>query len=120
MQTETKLPNGIINPFSDLFLDTWELWKKFRWEQHKFKYKGCVSEQVKLMQLTQLSDGNEQAAIAIIMQSIGEGWSGLYKLKTVKINGNGESKQAGSAASTRESLNDLYNKRFGSRKQTQP
>lgn len=120
MQTEKELPNGIINPFSKDFLEPWALWKQFRWEQHKFKYKGCVSEQVKLMQLAKLADGNEQTAIAIIHQSIGEGWSGLYNLKTVKIKGNGESKQSNSEASTRESLNDLYNKRFGNRKQAQP
>lgn len=115
MQTDPRLPNGVINPFSDSFLDTWQLWKDFRWQEHKFKYKGCISEQVRLMQLTKLSDGNEQTAISIIMQSIGNGWSGFYNLKTIKIDGTGKSKEPVNNNKTRESLNNLYSERFGSR-----
>jgi len=112
MPKDNRIPDGIINPFSDVFLDTWQLWKDFRWQEHKFKYKGCISEQVKLMQLAKLADGHEETAIAIIMQSMGNGWSGLYALKTIKIQPNGQ-QQAGNAGSTREQLNDLYSKRFG-------
>jgi hypothetical protein len=111
MQTEAKLPNGIINPFSELFLSTWQLWKDFRWQEHKFKYKGCISEQLALVQLAQKSGKDEQTAIQIIYQSIENCWSGLYPLKTVKINGT--EKKPTDNASTRQSLNDLYSQRFG-------
>ena len=110
MQKNQTIPDGIINPFSENFLSTWELWKKFRWEEHKFKYKGCTSEQVKLMQLAELADRDEQTAIQIVMQSIGNGWSGLYKLKTVSLNAK---QTTASPKETRQSLNDLYSQRFG-------
>lgn len=115
MPKDPRIPDNIINPFSEAFLDTWKLWKDFRWEQHKFKYKGCISEQVALMQLTKKCDGVEETAVAMIMQSIEHGWSGLYALKTVKIKENG-TKQSTDTGSTREQLNDLYSKRFGTRR----
>jgi len=111
MVTNSTLPNGVINPFSDGFLETWDLWKKFRWEEHKFKYKGCTSEQVALIQLANKSGKDEQTAVKIILQSIEHCWSGLYPLKTVKINGT--DKKPTDNASPRQSLNDLYSQRFG-------
>jgi hypothetical protein len=82
------LPENIINPFSDSFLDTWDLWRQYRWEEHKFKYKGVLSEQAALMQLNDVSNKNEEKAIAIIKQSMANGWKGFFELK---INGNGQS-----------------------------
>lgn len=101
------IPEGIINPFSDAFLATWQLWKDYRWQEHKFKYKGCISEQVRLVQLAKMADGHEETAVAIIMQSIGHGWTGFYKLKTVNIKSNG-TEQANKHDQTRESINDFY------------
>lgn len=112
MPKDSRIPDNVINPFSDAFLDTWQRWKDFRWEEHKFKYKGCISEQTRLISLARLADGVEEVAIAIILQSIENGWSGLYALKTVKIKSNG-TKQTSDANSTREQLNDLYSRRFG-------
>lgn len=91
------LPNGIINPFSPSFLETWKLWKDYKWEQHQFKYKGCISEQVKLMQLFELANGDEIMATKIVEQSIGEGWSGLFALKNNK-HGSGTHKQSNSGS----------------------
>ena len=82
----SQLPTGIVNPFSPDFLQTWQLWKDYRWEEHKFKYKGLLSEQAKLMEIHSLSEGNEETAIAIIMQSITNTWKGFFHLKN-KTNG---------------------------------
>lgn len=76
-----SLPTNIINPFSESFLDTWDLWKKYKKEQFKFTYKGCISEQAALMQLVTLSEGKENIAIQVINQSIANGWRGLFMLK---------------------------------------
>lgn len=97
MPKDSRIPDGVVNPFSNSFLDTWQLWKDFRWEQHKFKYKGCISEQVALMQLTKKCGGLEEIAIAMIMQSMEHGWSGIYELKTVNIQQNGRIQHSGPA-----------------------
>lgn len=76
-----ELPTNIVNPFSEEFLTTWQLWKDYRWEEHKFKYKGVISEQARLMQLVTLSGGDEDIAKKIVMQSIENTWTGFYMLK---------------------------------------
>jgi len=107
-----SLPQGIVNPFSEKFVEYWDRWKDFRWQEHKFKYKGCISEQTRLMQLCELAGGQEDVAIAIILQSIGHGWSGFYELKN-KINGQpGKSGQKYDTNSLKEKLVG----RFGHRK----
>jgi len=107
MPKDSRIPDNVINPFSDAFLDTWQRWKDFRWEEHKFKYKGCISEQTRLISLARLADGVEEVAIAIILQSIESGWSGLYALKTVKIKSNGQ-QQTTTNNETRQSVNNFY------------
>lgn len=114
MNTEEKIPQGVINPFSETFADTWKLWKDYRWEAHKFKYKGNISEQMKLKSLVDLSGGDEQKAVEIVQQSIGNMWMDFYKLKVSKAkDGKSTKKQPVSNEDTRQSLNDLYNQRFG-------
>ena len=85
-----SLPTNIINPFSDKFLETWDIWKGFRSEYDKFKYKGVFSEQMALKKLSELSNGVEETAVAIIEQSISRQWTGFYQLKNVT---NGAAKQ---------------------------
>jgi hypothetical protein len=109
----STLPNGVINPFSEKFLEIWQLWKDFRWQEHKFKYKGNISEQMAIVKLNDLCGGDESTAIEMIKQSIANGWMGFYQLKTIKLNGKQQS--SNSPESTRKSLNTLYNQRFGSR-----
>jgi len=75
-----NLPTGIQNPFTDEFLEHWNNWKQYKLEAHGFKYKGLMSEQTKLIQLHQMSGGNEEIAKEIILRSIGEQWSGLFPL----------------------------------------
>lgn len=102
MPTKKKeLPKNIINPFSEQFLEKWQLWKDYRWEEHKFKYKGVISEQARLMQLVTLSGGVEEVAIKIIMRSIENTWTGFYMLPE-NNNTNGKS-----TTKTREDLADV-------------
>lgn len=120
--------DGVINPFSDCFLSTWQLWKDFRWEEHKFKYKGVISEQMALKKLVEVSDGDEQKAIRIVEQSISRTWMDFYALKQPSNKDNGKSKQqpvnnnkeskSGNVAS-RDSVQAAINKRYGGGGQTE-
>lgn len=60
--------------------EAWGLWKYYRKEQHKFKYKPTGERQA-LMGLYKKSDGSPAAAIEIIHESIENGWKGLFKPK---------------------------------------
>jgi len=72
----------LIFPFtSDLFLKTWNIWKQYKKQQHKFTYK-YIGEQAALKKIGELSSNNEDTAIKIIHQSIENGWAGLFELKT--------------------------------------
>jgi hypothetical protein len=106
MSQKIKLMSGIINPFSDEFLITWDLWKQYKKEEFGFQYKGCVSEQTALMQLKILANGSEERAVAIITQSIANTWKGLFQIKE-NSNGNTESKQ-----SVRAGVQAEFNNRY--------
>lgn len=69
------------------FKDAWDLWKVYKKEQHKFVYKGNHSEQAALMGLSEKAEGVEETALAILRQSMANGWSGLFKLRTEKNDG---------------------------------
>jgi len=74
--------NEIIYPFnSEKFLKYWAIWKKYKNDEHKFKYKSYESEQAALKKLGDLSNQNEQNAIDIIVQSIENGWKGFFEFK---------------------------------------
>ena len=69
-------------PFdSDEFLACWDLWKEYKKDEYRFGYKSVISEQAALNKLTRLSDGKEDQAMKIVMQSIESGWRGLFALK---------------------------------------
>ena len=71
----------IFKPYtSKQFDDNWELWKQYKKEEHGFKFKSKISEQAALKKLARLSS-TEEEAIAIIWQSMENGWKGLFKLK---------------------------------------
>lgn len=87
------IPKNVINPFSDKFEETWALWIAYKWEVHKWKYKGVSSEQMALKHLVDLSDGDEQKAVKIVEQSIRRQWQGFFPLhETSKPNPNGTGK----------------------------
>lgn len=77
----TNTREEILFPFnSENFKKHWQLWKDYKSEEHKFKFKSAKSEQAQLAKLEKLSNGNEQTAIVIINQSIENGWKGLFQL----------------------------------------
>jgi len=71
----------IIMPFDDeKFIESWELWKKYKKEQFRFIYKP-IGEQGALKDIADLAKGNVNKAIAIIHQSIKKGWKGFFDFK---------------------------------------
>ncbi len=63
------------------FEEAWKLWKTFKKQQFRFTYKP-ISEEAALTKLKKLSGGDMQIAIAILQQSIDNGYMGLFHLKT--------------------------------------
>jgi hypothetical protein len=105
LKKNNELPAGIINPFSGNFLEKWQLWKDYRWDEHKFKYKGVFSEQAALMKLNDLSGGDEEKAWKIIKQSMEGPWRGLFPLHE-NNNKNGKS-----VTETRKDVTDVLGAR---------
>jgi len=81
---EEKENYKIEYPFGEEFLKQWEAWKEYKFNEYKFRYKNPKTEQAALVQLTKLAR-DETTAIAVIHQSIANGWKGLFELKN---NGN--------------------------------
>jgi hypothetical protein len=73
--------------FGDEFVKHWYLWKEYKSVEHKFKFKSEISESGALTELKNISENNENKAIAIIKQSIAKGWQGLFKLNGEKNKG---------------------------------
>jgi len=68
-------------PFTDeLFLNRWEAWKEYKKEQFRFTYRH-KGEQAALKSIGELSGGSVKKAVAIIEQSMANGWRGLFELK---------------------------------------
>ena len=79
---KVQVKEGLIFPFdSNEFKDTWKMWKQYKKDEHRFNYKSIISEQAALKVLSEDSNGDEQTAIKIIMQSIENGWKGFFKIK---------------------------------------
>lgn len=117
-----KIPTNVINPFSEKFEETWELWKNFRKEEHSFSYKGVISEQMALKRLVEVSEGDEEKAVRIIEQSISRGWMDFYQLKQPSVNGRSKQKQSVAEAkptsgNLRERVVSAANKRYGNGEQ---
>lgn len=108
-----KEPRQLVNPFSDTFWPTWELWRDFRKEEHGFSYKGVISEQMAIKRLVEVSEGEEEKAIRIVEQSISRGWMDFYKLKQPSNDGKTARKQSGSKEQQPEpSLRDQAKNEF--------
>lgn len=73
---------GVTWPWeTETFWDAWVVWRRFKWDTFKFRYKSRDSENAALEKLRTLSEDNEATAHAIIFQSRHSQWAGLYKLK---------------------------------------
>lgn len=100
----------LIFPFdSENFKEQWENWKQYKKDQHKFTYKGNLSEQAALKKLGELSQNSETIAIKIIHESISNGWAGFFKLKD---NGQSTTTETLAEKRLRVSLED-FSKRNG-------
>jgi len=76
---------NIIHPFeTENFLKAWQLFKDFKKQQFKFRYKP-IGEQAALKDVDDLSNHNEELAIRIIYQSIKKGWRGLFAIKDSNV-----------------------------------
>jgi len=78
-----------VYPFdTESFEQHWMTWKGYRANEDGFKYKTLASEQAALSELGNLSHYDEAAAIAIMHQSMANGWKGFFEVKH-----NGSTKQ---------------------------
>lgn len=78
---EGEKPN-IIYPFeSEEFYNQWEVWQCYLEEQHEFGYLAQATEQAALTELGNLSKYDEATAIAIMHQSMANGWKGFFEVK---------------------------------------
>lgn len=83
----------IAHPFeSKEFSQQWEVWKDYKKQEFKFDYKTPQSEQAALVELRNKSSGDEATAIAILHQSMANGWKGFFELKNENNGKNGNTK----------------------------
>ena len=75
------LPIIIEYPFGEKFKNHWQEWKNYKKMEHRFNYKSPQSEQSSLEDLVKKSKGLEENALAIIKQSMANGWKGFFELK---------------------------------------
>lgn len=74
-------PKPVVMPFSSSeFASQWHNWKNYLSTQHNFVHEAPQSEQAALMHLNTLSTQNETTAIAILHQSMAQGWKGLFEI----------------------------------------
>ncbi len=97
-------PKKIIYPFdTESFYAMWGEWKEYKKDEFKFEYKSLQSEQAALTELGNISGGIEEAAIKVILQSMGNGWKGFFDLKK-NNNGNGNYKNADRLSAIKQRL----------------
>jgi hypothetical protein len=83
---KVETPKEIQLPFeTENFKSIWKVWNEYRWNEKRQRFKSVDSEHAQLKHLFELSGGNESDAIAIINQSIGNQYTGLFQLKTKPI-----------------------------------
>jgi hypothetical protein len=97
-------------PFeSQDFKDAWRHWKDYKKLQHKFSYKAIHTEQAAINELIKNSGGLEETAIAIIMQSMANGWKGFFKLNENTSNATGTGKNTANNGGQSTIFNALKN-----------
>lgn len=97
-EIEKEFEEEIIMPFkSENFLKSWLNWKKYRYQEFKRKYKSAQSEQQALTHLQKISNGIEEAALAVIAQSEANQWQGLFEIKN-NLNGSDKPVKTGTSA----------------------
>lgn len=76
---------GVEFPFPDSFKPKWNEWKQYRSEKRK-AIKPGIEEYRALKKLFSLANGSEETAVKIVEESMSQGWTGLYVIKTDKKN----------------------------------
>ena len=85
-----KQPKELVYPFSDKsFHNLWEVWKKYKKQQHNFTYKGEISEQAALKEVGELANGNLNLALKLIQNAINNGWKGIFAIQSGKQKSSG-------------------------------
>jgi len=96
--------NELIMPWdTETFKAQWQLWKQYKHKEHGFKFKSMISEQAALKKLSNMAN-DEKTAIAIIHQSIENGWQGFFELKN---NNNGKQTGKNKAGYSQDFLNKI-------------
>jgi len=81
-ESKGNAQSAVILPFdSENFQKQWNLWREYKSKEHRFQYKTPQSEQAALNQLVKLGGEREDVCIAIIHQSMANGWKGFFELK---------------------------------------
>ena len=69
-------------PFNSVeFAEVWADWIEYKRLEHRFKFKSPQSMKASLRKLVKLSNNNEETAIAIVEESMANGWKGFFALK---------------------------------------
>lgn len=103
IQPSIHVSKEVVFPFKEKeFLDTWKIWIEERRESGIKKYTNR-GEQSALHKLQKISNHDYKTAIAIINESISNGWRGLFALKS--------SQQASSGHNFEEAVAWAYKKR---------
>ena len=82
LEKETKESNLVFPFTSENFIQQWQVWKRYKKEQHKFTYKSEASEQAALTQLQKMATNRELKAIEIIHHTMANGWKGFVEPKS--------------------------------------
>ena len=85
-QLSKHISKGVVFPFKEKeFLDAWKIWIEER-AANKYKKYTERAEQAALHKLQKISNHDYKTAVAIINESISNGWRGLFPLKESKQN----------------------------------
>jgi len=82
--TKNTSKKEVVFPFTEIeFLDVWKAWLQER-RDRRYKSYTDNGEQAALHNLKKMANNDYRIAIAIIQQSIAQGWQGLFELKGAK------------------------------------
>jgi hypothetical protein len=73
-----------LNDFNK-WIELWERWKKYKYEQHKDKYKSQDSENTAAKKLLQYSNNDYSIGLHIVEKSIANGYKGFFEIKKHEI-----------------------------------
>lgn len=82
--TKNTSKKEVVFPFTEIeFLEVWKAWLQER-RDRRYKSYTDNGEQAALHNLKKMANDDHRIAIAIVQQSIAQGWQGLFELKGAK------------------------------------